>query len=77
MIYTQAQDKEFKTLIDDYFAAWNAAWNGSVTAPEQFYAKDVDAIFNDVFEPLEGYNSWKTFAASVNAAVDSAPIPKS
>lgn len=59
----QAQDAEFKSLIDRYYAAWSSL-NADNAA--QFYAKDADLIFFDI-APLQ-YKGWAEYKEGVKKA---------
>jgi ketosteroid isomerase-like protein len=55
-----AFEAEFKTMIDQYYAAWSTL-NPDKAA--KYYAKDADLIFFDV-APLK-YNAWSEYRAGV------------
>jgi len=55
-----AFEAEFKTMIDQYYAAWSTL---DPDKAAKFYAKDADLIFFDV-APLK-YNAWSEYRAGV------------
>lgn len=55
-------DTEFQSLTNRYYEAWSMQKQPFDIIPAaQFYAKDVDLIFFDVLEPLQGYRGWEAF----------------
>ncbi|HVG20814.1 MAG TPA: nuclear transport factor 2 family protein [Blastocatellia bacterium] len=59
----QAQDAEFKSLIDRYYAAWSTM---NIDNAAQFYAKDAGLIFFDI-APLQ-YKGWAEYGEGVKKA---------
>jgi ketosteroid isomerase-like protein len=55
-----AFETEFKTMIDQYYAAWSTL---DPDKAAKYYAKDADLIFFDV-APLK-YNAWSEYRAGV------------
>jgi ketosteroid isomerase-like protein len=55
-----AFEAEFKTMIDQYYAAWSTL---DPDKAAKYYAKDADLIFFDV-APLK-YNAWSEYRAGV------------
>ena len=58
-----ALEAEFKTMIDQYYAAWSTL---DPDKAAKYYAKDADLIFFDV-APLK-YNGWGEYRAGVMKA---------
>jgi ketosteroid isomerase-like protein len=55
-----ALEAEFKTMIDQYYAAWSTL---DPDKAAKYYAKDADLVFYDV-APLK-YNNWGEYRAGV------------
>lgn len=62
----EAEYAKFKPLIESYYAAWSPGTEKlNIEVPAQFYAKDDNLLFWDIFPPLEGYVGWEDYKVNI------------
>lgn len=64
--FTLNATKEFKALIDPYYAAWSFENGpGGFDRAAKFYAKDPGLVFYDPLPPVEGHFGWEAIKAGI------------